>query len=213
MRIVPAMKRGLFLLGIVMFSALPLFGQSSEFGVVLGGSKRVTGAADRATGDGVATDPAQAGITNTGFRWSNRVKEVYYAVETEPQAWFKVKVGEIDGPTSFQIIRPSQSPGVPSTQIRHNYDAGGKVQYIDGIGEYRFSEPFGSTGLFLGIGLYRQQHPAESSETNYGFVGGVNGDFPLTRRIGFIVEAAYHQAPFHYTGRYMTLGGGLRFRY
>jgi len=209
------MKRGLFLLGIVMFSALPLFAQSSEFGVILGGSKRLTGAAERATPSGadLNTDPALAGITNTGFRWSNRVKEVYYAVETEPQAWFKVKVGEIDGSTSFQITKPSQNASTQSTQIRHNYDTGGKVQYVDGIGEYRFSEPFGSTGLFLGIGLYRQQHPSESSETNYGFVGGVNGDFPLTRRLGFIIEAAFHETPFHYTGRYATLGAGLRFRY
>ena len=209
MRIVPGMKRGLFLLGIMIFGALPLFAQSSEFGVLLGGSKRLTGAEDRAEPAGAETGP----ITNTGFRWSNRVKEVYYAVETEPQAWFKLKAGEIDAPTSFQITRPNPTVGAPPDQIRHNYDTGGHVQYIDGIGEYRFSEPFGSTGLFLGVGMYRQSHPSENSETNYGFVGGVNGDFPITRRLGVIVEAAYHQTPFHFTGRYMTLAGGLRFRY
>lgn len=209
MRIVPAMKRGLFLLGIMLFGALPLFAQSSEFGLLLGGSKRLTSAADRAEPAGGETGP----LTNTGFRWSNRVKEVYYAVETEPQAWFKLKAGEIDGPTSFLITRPNPTVGAPADQFRHNYNTGGKVQYIDGIGEYRFSEPFGSTGLFIGIGMYRQQHSSESTETNYGFTGGVNGDFPLTRRLGFIIEAAYHQAPFHFTGRYMSLGGGLRFRY
>ena len=209
MRIVPAMKRGLFLSGIVIFIALPIFAQSSEFGVVLGGSKRLTSAADRAEPPGGETGP----VTNTGFRWSNRVKEVYYAVETEPQAWFKIKVGEIDGSTSFQLPQLVPVASGNLEHVRHNYDTGGKVQYIDGIGEYRFSEPFGSTGLFAGVGMYRQSHPSESSETTYGFVGGVNGDFPLTRRLGFIVEAAYHQVPFHYTGRHMTLGGGLRFRY
>ena len=207
MRIVPAMKRGIFLFGILALSALPALAQSSEFGVLIGGSKRDTGKADRADGSGVATDPAQAGITNTGFKWSNRVKEVYYALEVEPQAWFKVKGGEIDGSTSFQINQPG------GVQIRHNYNTGGKVQYVEGIGEYRFSEPFGSTGLFLGAGLFRQQHPSESSESNYGFVAGVNGDFPITRRIGFVAEAAYHQIPFHYTGRYLSLAGGLRVRY
>ena len=31
-----------------------------------------------------------------------------------------------------------------------------------------------------------------ASETNYGLSAGVNGDFPITRRVGFIAEATYH---------------------
>ena len=59
--------------------------------------------------------------------------------------------------------------------------------------------------------------PAEQrgnqTETNYGFLGGINGDFPITRRTGFIAELTYHWINYDYKVRYLTLGGGLRFSF
>jgi hypothetical protein len=73
--------------------------------------------------------------------------------------------------------------------------AKGSMEHIDALIDYRFSEPFGSTALFAGLGLYRQHgsltadavpeaQRGNTSEMNYGFSGGVNGDFPITRRTG-----------------------------
>ena len=65
-------------------------------------------------------------------------------------------------------------------------------------------DPFwGFVIIFGGIGLYRQNGtitdpavPVEQhgrvSETNYGLLGGVNTDFPITRRTGFMAELVYH---------------------
>ena len=100
----------------------------------------------------------------------------------------------------------------------------GSIEHIDALIDYKFSEPFGSTGLYAGVGLYRQRGnltnaaiPADQrgsqTETNYGFQGGVNGDFPLSRRAGVIAELAYHWIAYNYKVRYLTLSGGLRFSF
>ncbi len=36
------------------------------------------------------------------------------------------------------------------------------------------------------------------------------GDFPLSRRYGVVVEGTYHWVNYHYRPRYLTLTGGLR---
>ena len=134
-------------------------------------------------------------------------------MQLDPGTNFKIKAGEIEGPVAFQYTTPTGTARTDSAK--------GKVEHVDGIIDYRFSEAFGSTGLFAGVGLYRQRGtindqavPLEQrgtqTETNYGFQGGVNGDFPLTRRAGFIAEVAYHWINYHYKPRYVTLTGGLR---
>jgi hypothetical protein len=94
-----------------------------------------------------------------------------------------------------------------------NVDPKGQVEYADAVIEYRFSEAFGSTGLFVGTGLYRQSG-VNKQESDYGFMGGVNGLFPITRNIGVSAEAAYHWTHFYNPKpRYVTLGVGLRFAF
>ena len=51
------------------------------------------------------------------------------------------------------------------------------------------------------------------AETNYGLLGGVNGDFPITKRTGFIAEVTYHWINYNFKVRYLTLSGGLRFSF
>ncbi len=77
------------------------------------------------------------------------------------------------------------------------------------LAEYRFDEIFGSTTLFFGPGAYRQDS-ADGSETDFGLSGGVSGDFPLTRRLGFVVEGAYHWVNFDDEYEFVTVGAGLR---
>lgn len=205
MRIVRRMIRTTYLALSLLFAATA-FAQTSEFGVLLGGSKRLVSSNDEQQGLGISDN----------FKFSNSVREIYYAVDIEPGTRFKIKAGQIEAPLAFQFV-------TAAGKLRSDIPKG-KVEHIDGIVDYRFSEAFGSTGLFAGVGLYRQtgdvndtRVPAglrgEQSETNYGFSAGVNGDFPLSRRAGVIVEATYHWLNYHYRPRYVTLTGGLRFSF
>ncbi len=203
MRIVTSMTKSATMLGFLLLLSVPALAQTSELGILIGGSKRLISHTDQEKGRGVSDN----------FKFSNSVREIFYAVQLDPGTYFKVKAGQIEGPLAFQYTSAS---GTARTDIPK-----GKVEHIDGIIDYHFSEPFGSTGLFAGAGLYRQRGtltdtvvPAEQrgnqTETNYGFQGGVNTDFPITRRTGFIAELAYHWINYHYKTRYLTLSGGFR---
>ena len=206
MRIVTRMRKIAFPLAFLLFSAMPAFAQTSEFGLLIGGSKRLISGSDQARGIGISDN----------FRFSNSDREVYYGVQLDPGTFFKIKAGQIEGPVAFQY---TTATGTARTDVKK-----GKVEHVDAVIDYRFSEPFGSTGLFAGLGLYRQQAsltdtvvPVEQrgnqTETNYGFVGGINSDFPITRRTGFILEATYHWINYDFKVRYVTLAGGLRFTF
>jgi hypothetical protein len=203
MRIVTAMRKHACTLAFLLLAAAPALAQTSEFGILIGGSKRLISHSDQAQGLGISDN----------FKFSNSVREIYYAVQLDPGTNFKLKAGQIEGPAAFQY---QAAKGPARIDIPK-----GKVEHIDALVDYRFSEPFGSTGLFAGVGLYRQRGditdtvvPADQrgpqTETNYGFSGGVNGDFPITRRLGFVAEATYHWMNFKYRTRYVTLSGGLR---
>ena len=207
--IVAAMKKPAYLLMFLLLAAPSLYAQSSQFGLLLGGSKRLVSSKDEEAGRGVSDN----------WKFSGGVKEAFYAVELEPDTFFKIKVGQITAPGAFRVqIGNGASPQV-TTGRRDLQQV--DIDHVDAIINYRFAESFGSTGLFAGVGLYRQHgtFPTSSdvapqdrsaSETNYGFSGGVNGDFPLSRRYGFIAEAAYHMVNYHYRPRYITVSGGLR---
>lgn len=169
-------------------TALPASAQFSEFGILLGGSKRLISHTDEQQGVGVSDN----------FKFDNSVKELYYSVVLDDDTRFKIKVGEITAPGAFR-----------ADNARVDVDKS-KVAHADALVNYTFSEPFGSTGLFAGVGLYRQTASGQQEETNYGFSGGVNGDFPLSRRYGIVIEGTYHWVNFHYRPRYLTLTGGLR---
>jgi hypothetical protein len=207
MRIVTAMRKTGFALAFLLLSTMPAIAQTSEFGLLIGGSKRLISHSDQAKGLGISDN----------FKFSNSNREVYYAVQVDPGTFFRIKGGQIEGPVAFQFTDAAGHPA--RTDVPK-----GKVEHVDALIDYRFSEAFGSTGLFAGVGLYRQRAslsdlavPAlqrgNQTETNFGFQGGVNGDFPMTRRTGFIAELAYHWINYNYKVRYLTLSGGLRFSF
>src|SRR5579884_1311416 len=175
MRIVTAMRTASFLLAIVLVCAAPALAQTNEVGFLIGGSKRLISRSDQAAGLGISDN----------FKFSNSDREAYYAVQLDPGTFFKVRVGQIEGPVAFQYTAADGTHA--RTDIRK-----GTVEHADAVVDYRFSEPFGSTGLFAGVGLYRQRGSITDSalpatqqgvqtETNYGLLGGVNGDFPITK--------------------------------
>ncbi|HEX7151863.1 MAG TPA: outer membrane beta-barrel protein [Thermoanaerobaculia bacterium] len=188
------MKKPLFLLALVLMSAVPTFAQSSEFGVLFGGTRRVIG----------DDDVLGAPEIEDNFELSNSNVEIYYGMELEPGTMFKLQAGRLEAPVAF-------GSGEGANRVR--IDREGELEHINGIIEYGFDEAYGSTGFFAGVGLYRQKADTFDTETDFGFVGGINADFPLSRRYGVIAEAAFHWTNFEYNPRYLTLSAGLRMKF
>ncbi|HEY6844128.1 MAG TPA: hypothetical protein VI391_08175, partial [Thermoanaerobaculia bacterium] len=169
-----AMRTTSFVLAISLACAAPALAQTTttnEIGLLIGGSKRLISHTDQANGLGISDS----------FKFSNSDREIYYAVQLDPGTFFKIRLGQIEGPLAFQYTTAAGARA--RTDIRK-----GTVEHADAVVDYRIPEPFGTTGLFAGVGLYRQRGSIVDSavpvtqqglqtETNYGFLGGVNGDF------------------------------------
>jgi len=176
------MKRAFILIAITLLAA-PVFAQSSEVGFLLGGSKRFLSG-------------------NNDEKWrislSDSVREFYYGYHLEPDTMLRIKAGDIEMPLGKEdkLIKLEK----------------GRLQHVDLLIDYRFDEPWGATGLFAGGGLYRQRGGTGGEGTDYGFSAGVNGDFPLSRRYGIVVEGTYHWVNYSYSLSAVTLTGGLRIK-
>jgi hypothetical protein len=183
------MKKTLILLGFLLVTAFPVLAQNHELTILAGGAKALK------TFDGGKSD------------FQHGFEEISYGIETEQNTFFKIKVGQMDARTVF--VKEDAN----GKQVFDFADSKGQIQYADAVIEYRFSEPFGYTGLFAGTGLYRQSS-GNRQESDYGFVGGVNGLFPISRSIGITAEASYHWAHFYSPKpRYGAVGVGLRFAF
>jgi hypothetical protein len=179
----------LILLSFLLLAALPVLAQNNEVDLLVGGAK--------------ALKTAATGKSD----FQHGFEEISYGIEIDQSTIFKIKLGRMDAKTAFV------SKDASGKQVVDAVDDKGQVEYADVVVEYRFAEPFGSTGLFAGTGLYRQSG-AKRQESDYGFVGGVNGLFPITRSVGITAEAAYHWVHFYSPKpRYGTLGVGLRFAF
>jgi len=86
----------------------------------------------------------------------------------------------------------------------------GEVSYTNLLVAYRFHEVFGSTALFAGPGFYEQKFGA-FKEDDYGFAAGVQGKFPITRRLAAIAEVSYHWAHFDQGREFLNAMGGFQF--
>ena len=165
----------------------PLSGQMSQFGILFGGSRRMSSGGDSSVKD---------------FSFSNSVKEIFIGTRLEPDTMFKIKAGEIDVP----LLVADGNGGFNKVK--------GKVDHVDAIVDYRFSESFGSTGVFGGLGLYRSSAPNVADSTNAGLSVGINADLPLSSRFGLIVEGTYHYLHTSSSAdarqRFITATGGLR---
>jgi hypothetical protein len=202
--IVRDMKKPMILLVLVAFSALPALAQSNrEFGFVFGAAKRSLA--------NEAKEEPLAPFLSDSFKLSNSSVELYYATKLDDSTYFKVKAGRLETPVRFTTREIKDAEG--HVVDRFATDVEGEVQHIDAVIEYRFSEAFGTTGLFGGVGVYRQTGEGVDAEADYGFNFGVNADFPITRQYGFVLEGTYHWTRAEYRPKYMTIGGGLRFSF
>jgi len=217
MRIVPAMRKSFCFL-LFLLAAAPAFAQTQQFGVLLGGTKRLYSGHDK-----LATTDNTANVTFPDlpidrYRFAHGVREVFYAVQVEPAVLFKVQAGQWD--TDVGVVESGFDRHTkPPTKVSDpSMPVSGTVEHADGIVDYRFTEPYGSTGIFAGLGLYRwsannappDQYHNVKDATNYGYTFGVNGEFPMSRRYAFMVEGAYHWINMSSPVRYVTITGGLR---
>jgi hypothetical protein len=193
-RIVPAMKRTLFLLALTLVCALPALAQTSEIGVVVSGTRRFV--------DGA---PHEEGVEfiESNFSFSHNAFDLYWKIPLEEDTSIKLRGGRIETPVSFAYT-------VPGSPNKFRRDVEGEVQHIEAGVEYEFPEVFGSTGLFAGVGLYRQSGANNDSTTDFGASFGVNADFPITRRYGIVLDGTYHWVRTDFQPRFLTVGAGVR---
>lgn len=187
-RIVRPMKRTSILLALCLLGAFPVVAQTAQLGIIAGGSRRFV---DN------NFQPAGEAIDDT-FSFSNTSFELFYRQNIDPATSLKFKLGRLEGNVAFP------------TGTRQRTDTTGEVQHASLLVQYEFDEPYGSTGIFAGPGLYRQTADGFDSESSWGLQAGLNADFPITRRYGAVVEVSYHWVHFEVRPRYLTLGAGLR---
>jgi len=193
-RIVPVMKRTSILFAMILISALPALAQTSEFGVIVSGSRRFIDGAPREEG---------VEFIESNFSFSNKAIDLYWKIPFEGDVSVKFKAGRIETPVAFAYK-------IPSSPNTFRKDADGEVQHAEVGVQYEFSEAFGSTGIFAGAGLYRQSAAGFDSTTNFGASFGISGDFPINRRYGVVLDGTYHWVRTDFQPRFMTVGAGLR---
>jgi hypothetical protein len=202
------MKRTLFLLALILVSAVPVVAQeTNEFGVLIGGSRRFVfggGSIRSITGE------AESDWIESNFSFSNTSIELYWSIPIEPELSLKFKGGRLETeiPISYIADDPA-TPAVDPKRFRRDV-ADGEVSHAEAIIQYEFDEPFGSSGLFAGVGFYHLAAPDEDATTTWGITAGVNADFPITRRYGVLIEGSYHWTRAELDPRFLTVSGGLR---
>jgi hypothetical protein len=196
------MKRTLFLLALVILGALPALAQeTTDLGVIVGGSRRfVDGAPHQNEND----------LIESNFSFANTSIELFWSLPIEEDLNFKLKGGRIDTEVSIPVEVATPTAENPDAITLNRRDVEGEVHHLEALVEYEFDEPFGSSGLFAGVGFYRLAAPGEDTQQTWGVSAGVNADFPLTPRYGILLEAAYHWTRADFDPRFMTVGGGLR---
>lgn len=193
----------MILLMLLVFAALPAAAQSNaEVGIVVGASSRHL--------QSTAAEDAAGAFLDDEINLSHNVAELFYALKMDESTAIKFKAGRIETPLRYTTREENNADG---TVTRFAKDEEGEVQHASIVAEYRFSEAFGTTALFGGIGVYRQSGDHVKSEADFGYQLGVNADFPITRRYGFMLEGAYHWTRAEYNPKYLTIGGGVRFSF
>ena len=88
--------------------------------------------------------------------------------------------------------------------------------YVTVGGEYTFSEGFYESGIYLALGGYRLEGSrlgGSFSESTVGLTLGVTGEFEVTRRMGFVLEASFHLADFGPTRYLANFSGGVAYHF
>jgi hypothetical protein len=119
-----------------------------------------------------------------GANYGNGGFQVNLGLVTEPRTILGLRVGR------FSINRPNPFGSLT--------DAG--LSYATIGGEYRFRESYYDSGIYLALGAYRlsgrDADGTSRDRTAAGAALGLTGEFPITRRLGVLVELSGHYADF-----------------
>lgn len=86
------------------------------------------------------------------------------------------------------------------------------VEYVNVAGEYRFSESYYESGVFLGLGAYRLEGllgGAQEEDTVLGLTLGATGTFDVSRRVSLAAEVAGHILDSEVAEIFLTVFAGL----
>lgn len=144
-------------------------------------------------GVGGSFDQDQSGLGNSGY-------QLGLSLGVAERTKVGVRFGEI-GYSKGDLISTLSNP---------------TFSYVTVGGEYTFSERYYESGIYLGLGAYRLEGilgGQSFSDTTVGAVLGVTGEFEITRRLGFVAEAAGHLADFGVARYFITFHGGLAYHF
>ena len=144
-------------------------------------------------GFGGSQDQDQAGLGNSGF-------QVGLSLGVARRTKVGFRIGEID----YDVGDFVGSVRAPT------------FSYITVGGEYTFSERYYESGIYMGLGAYKLegfQGGQAFDDSTVGLALGVTGEFEITRRLGFVAEAAGHLADFGVARYFVTFHGGLAYHF
>lgn len=113
----------------------------------------------------------------------------------------------------------SLTPGAPPSQLPDLTD---RINYGTFSADYQFFEGDYTTGLFLGVGVYRVEpesvDPAlqkyqDPSQTVFGWHAGLDASFRLASRLSFLLRATYHNTRATPARSLLTANAGFQYRF
>ncbi len=116
-------------------------------------------------------------LSNTGY-------QLNFTMVTEPRTHVGFRAGQLalDGDGLFGSLRDAE------------------LSYVTVGGEYRASQGFYDSGLYIALGGYRLEGLAfdgrDESETSIGLALGVTGEFEINRWLGVVLELSGHYVDF-----------------
>jgi hypothetical protein len=88
------------------------------------------------------------------------------------------------------------------------------LTYLTVGGEYRLSEGYYESGLFIGLGIYDLAGDRfVEDETSVGLNLGVTGDFRINGRFSFLAELMVHAVDMEYTNFFVTANAGIAYHF
>lgn len=129
-------------------------------------------------------------LSNTGY-------QVNLAMVTEPRTLVGVRIGQIglDGDEVFGSLTDAD------------------LTYLTVGGEYRFTEEWYDSGIYIALGGYRLEGTAfdgeDSRDTSIGLAAGITGEFKVNRWLGVLLELSGHYVDFDEAQLFAMGHGGI----
>jgi len=148
---------------------------------------------------GITVGSGESLADGLDFSFGDTVYQIYYETDFGGGTKFRVQYGTFDTQTDPVEV---DDPKLDTS-----------IEYVNLIGQYEFDEVYGQSALFAGLGLYRSETKGFDDEKDWGLVLGVNGTFPISRRLALTGELAYHWADFDNNLSVLVASGGFKVRF